>query len=126
MNDVVNQFYLDDFGCALAELQDDYPAKRLAGKLRELTRDVPCDQTDELGRCVQAEIVQLKDGSFWLRWKSGEASNSAFVPSKPITRQQAFALLVVNCFVLGSSGDDAHSEFATEKGAFLDTLAVWE
>jgi hypothetical protein len=118
MNSVVNKFDLDDFDCFLANDLSVHPATILAKKLAKLLRSVNPDL------CDHAQIVQLKDGSFFLRYGETAQTRAGWCATLPLTRQQAFALLVANCFVLGNSGD-AHTEFAAEKGAFLDMLAQW-
>jgi hypothetical protein len=119
MNSVVNQFSLDDFDCFSTDVLPYLPARRLSEKLAALL----CSINPDL--CGHAEIVQLKDGSFWLRWRLRGMTRASPRPTKSLTRQQAFALLVASYFVLGSDMDGrAHSEFAREKAALLDSLAL--
>jgi hypothetical protein len=118
-NIVVNQFDLDDFDCFLANELPVHPATILAKKLAKLLRSV------NPGLCNHGLIVQLKDGSFFLRYGETAETKTGWCATLPLTRKQAFALLVANCFALGNGGDDAHAEFAADEGAFLDMLAQW-
>ena len=115
---VVNIFDLDDFDRFLSDDLPVHPATILAKKLAKLLRPV------NPNLCEHAQIVQLKNGRFFLRYSRTVKTRTGWCETLPLTRQQAFALLVANCFVLGNSGE-AHVEFAAEKGVFLDMLARW-
>jgi hypothetical protein len=86
MTDVVNTFDLDDFDYFLENDLPVHPATILAKKLAKLLRSVNPDL------CHHAQIVQLKDGSFFLRYGGTAQTRRGWCATLPLTRQQAFAL----------------------------------